>query len=141
MSHRASAGLVSALAHALGGVACSPAARSPTSPPAPRAEAGAQGPISKEGPGRERVSLDRGFRFALGHATDPAKDFGHGTSYFSYLAKAGYGDGPADANFDDRGFRELDLPHDWAVELAFDAKGGHSHGYKALGRVFPENSV
>jgi beta-galactosidase len=91
--------------------------------------------------GRVRTSLDRGFRFALGHATDRAKDFGHGTSYFSYLAKAGYGDGPADPNFDDRGFREVDLPHDWAVELPFDAKGGHSHGYKALGRNFPENSV
>ncbi len=90
---------------------------------------------------RERTSLDHGFRFALGHATDPARDFGHGTSYFSYLAKAGYGDGPADPSFDDRGFREVDLPHDWAVELPFDAKGGHSHGYKALGRDFPENSV
>ena len=91
--------------------------------------------------GRERTSLDRGFRFALGHASDPARDFGHGTSYFSYLAKTGYGDGPADPNFDDRGFRDVDVPHDWAVELPFDVKGGHSHGYKALGRAFPENSV
>jgi beta-galactosidase len=90
---------------------------------------------------RERTSLDRGFRFALGHAIDHERDFGHGTAYFSDLAKAGYGDGPADPHFDDRGFRELDLPHDWAVELPFDAKGGHSHGYKALGRRFPENSV
>ena len=98
-------------------------------------------PVQKAGPGRERTSLDRGFRFALGHATDTARDFGHGTSYFSYLAKAGYGDGPADPNFDDRGFREIELPHDWAVELPFDEKGGHSHGYKALGRNFPENSV
>jgi beta-galactosidase len=92
-------------------------------------------------PPRERTLLDRGFRFALGHATDTARDFGHGTSYFSYLAKAGYADGPADPDFDDRGFREVDLPHDWAVELPFDVKGGHSHGYKALGRAFPENSV
>jgi beta-galactosidase len=98
-------------------------------------------PVSKGGLGRERTSLDRGFRFALGHASDPARDFGHGTSYFSYLAKTGYGDGPADPNFDDRGFRDLDVPHDWAVELPFDVKGGHSHGYKALGRAFPENSV
>src|SRR5688500_6051508 len=80
--------------------ACAPA-RSPTSKavavlaPPPREE-----PVQKAGPGRERTSLDRGFRFTLGHATDPGRDFGHGTSYFSYLAKAGYGDGPADPNFD-----------------------------------------
>lgn len=100
-----------------------------------------QGPLQKTGNGRERTSLDQGFRFARGHATDPERDFGHGKSYFSYLAKAGYADGPADPDFDDRAFRNIDLPHDWAVELPFDAKGGHSHGYKALGRGFPENSV
>ncbi|MBN1886913.1 MAG: beta galactosidase jelly roll domain-containing protein [Thermoflexales bacterium] len=43
--------------------------------------------------------------------------------------------------FDDRAWRTLDLPHDWCVELPFDARGGHSHGYKAIGRAFPENSV
>ena len=98
-------------------------------------------PVKRAAFGRERISLDRGFRFALGHATDLERDFGHGVGYFSDLAKAGYGDGPADPHFDDRGFRVLDLPHDWAVELPFDAKGGHSHGYKALGRGFPENNV
>lgn len=90
---------------------------------------------------RERLSLDAGWRFALGHAHDAAKDFGHATGYFSHLAKAGYGDGPAAEHFDDRDWRKLDLPHDWAVELPFDARGGHSHGYRALGRDFPENSV
>lgn len=98
-------------------------------------------PVKRAAFGRERTSLDRGFRFALGHATDHARDFGHGTGYFSDLAKAGYGDGPADPHFDDRAFRLVDLPHDWAVELPFDAKAGHSHGYKALGRGFPQNSV
>jgi hypothetical protein len=100
--------------------------------PAPRLAPPATGeraaPVAKDGPGRVRTSLDRGFRFALGHAFDTDRDFGHGTSYFSYLAKAGYGDGPADPSFDDRAFRDVDLPHDWAVELPFDAKGGHSHG-------------
>ncbi|MFZ6027556.1 MAG: beta-galactosidase GalA [Chloroflexota bacterium] len=90
---------------------------------------------------RERLSLDAGWCFALGHACDPAKDFGHATAYFSYFAKTGYGDGPAAPHFDDRGWRQLDLPHDWCVELPFDARGGHSHGYKAIGRNFPENSV
>jgi beta-galactosidase len=90
---------------------------------------------------RERISLDSGWRFAFGHPHDTAKDFGHATSYFSYLAKAGYADGPAASDFDDRDWRELDLPHDWAVELPFDERGGRSHGYKALGRGFPETSV
>ncbi|HWA78277.1 MAG TPA: beta-galactosidase GalA [Polyangiaceae bacterium] len=97
--------------------------------------------MSPRTPLRERICLDRGWRFAFGHAYDSAQDFGHGTGYFSYLAKAGYGDGPARADFDDRAFRELDVPHDWAVELPFAANGSHSHGYKALGRNFPETSV
>src|SRR5581483_11685886 len=37
--------------------------------------------------------------------------------------------------------RMVDLPHDWAVELPFDEKGSYSHGYHALGRAFPQNSV
>ena len=69
------------------------------------------------------------------------KDFGTGTGYFSYLAKTGYGDGAAAANFDDRTWRMLDLPHDWAVEVPFDGRGSHSHGYKAIGRNFPDTSV
>jgi len=92
-------------------------------------------------PARERLNFDAGWRFAFGHPSDAAKDFNHGTGYFSYLAKAGYGDGPADPKFDAGAWRELDLPHDWAVEAPFDAKGSHSHGYKAIGRNFPERSV
>lgn len=90
---------------------------------------------------RERILFDPDWLFALGHATDAEKDFGNGTSYFSYFAKAGYGDGAASAGFDDRAWRHINLPHDWCIELPFDARGGHSHGYKAIGREFPENSV
>jgi len=90
---------------------------------------------------RERANFDAGWRFAFGHPSDPAKDFSHGTGYFSYFAKAGYGDGPADPKFDASAWRELDLPHDWAVEAPFDGRGSHSHGYKAVGRNFPERSV
>ncbi len=90
---------------------------------------------------RQRLLMDFGWRFALGHAFDAEKDFKHGTSYFSYFAKTGYGDGPAAGNFDDRAWRIISLPHDWAVEMPFDSRGSHSHGYKAIGRAFPENSV
>jgi len=100
-----------------------------------------EGLASTVAPGRERILFDAGWRFALGHATDRAKDFQHATGYFSYLAKTGYGDGAAAAAFDDRGWRLVDLPHDWAVEVPFDARGSHSHGYKAVGPGFPESSV
>jgi beta-galactosidase len=90
---------------------------------------------------RERVLFDAGWRFAFGHPFDFAKDFDHATGYFSYFAKAGYGDGPAAAKFEDAAWRKLDLPHDWAVEAPFAANGSHSHGYKAVGRNFPDSSV
>jgi beta-galactosidase len=90
---------------------------------------------------REKLLMDFRWHFAFGHAYDAKKDFNNGTSYFSYLTKAGYGDGPAARNFDDRAWRILELPHDWVVELPFDPKAGHSHGYKTVGRNFPEVSV
>ncbi|QBE61690.1 beta-galactosidase GalA [Pseudoduganella lutea] len=95
--------------------------------------AGAQAP-------RERINIDRDWRFAYGHAFDAGQDFGHGTRAF-FFAKAGYGDGPAAPGFKDAGWRRVDLPHDWAVELPFDARGNTNHGSKAIGRAFPENSV
>ncbi len=90
---------------------------------------------------RERTLFDADWRFAFGHPSDTTRDFGHATGYFSYFAKAGYGDGPAAASFDDRAWRVLDLPHDWAVEAPFSPQGSHSHGYKAAGKGFPERSV
>jgi beta-galactosidase len=90
---------------------------------------------------REHISIDSDWRFSFGHPFDTDKDFTNGTSYFSYFAKAGYGDGAASRDFDDRNWRIIDVPHDWAVELPFNNKGTHSHGYKAIGRNFPENSI
>ena len=97
-------------------------------------------PSDPSGP-REKLLFDGDWRFAFGHPFDPAKDFNFGTGYFSYVAKAGYGDGPAAPGFDDRAWRRLDLPHDWAVEQEFSPKGNASHGYRAVGRTSPETSV
>src|ERR1700690_699104 len=91
--------------------------------------------------GRERLLMDFDWRFAFGNANDPARDFDPGSSFFSYLAKAGNGSGGAATDFDDRGWRTVNLPHDWAVALPFSDHASGSHGYKALGRSFPENSV
>lgn len=100
-----------------------------------------KGQIQQESSPRERLLMDFGWRFALGHPFDTEKDFNNGSGYFSYFAKTGYGDGAAAKDFDDRGWRILDVPHDWCVELPFDNRGSFSHGYKAMGRNFPENSV
>ena len=91
--------------------------------------------------GREHLLIDTGWRFALGHPFDTGKDFQNGTSYFSYLAKTGYGDGAAAPGFDDRIWRKLNLPHDWAVEQPFNESASFSHGFKAIGRNFPDASV
>ena len=89
----------------------------------------------------QKTNIDDDWRFALGHATDTSKDFNFATGYFSYLSKTGFGDGPASTAFDDRTWRKIDLPHDWAIEMPFDPEGSHSHGYKAVGPRFPQNSV
>jgi len=95
---------------------------------------------------REELLFDFGWRFAFGHGSDPAKDFGFGAGQNDF-AKTGEFK-IAKAPFDDSGWRPVDLPHDWAVELPFvNDEGGEgdsklrSHGYKPLGRRFPETSV
>ena len=93
------------------------------------------------GGGRERLLMDFGWRFAFGHAFDAKRDFNHKTGYFSYLTKTGFGDGAAAKDFDDRAWRILNLPHDWAVELPFDPKANSSHGFKMVGRNYPETSI
>ncbi len=90
---------------------------------------------------RERLLMDSNWKFAFGHATDVTKDFDHATGQFSHFAKTGFGAGASKQDFDDSGWRVLDLPHDWAVELPFSERGSMSHGFKAIGRNFPENSV
>jgi len=90
---------------------------------------------------RDLILIDKEWRFSLGHLYDTQKDFNHATGYFSYLTKTGYGDGPAAQGFDDRAWRKLDLPHDWAVEQSFSEKASFSHGFKTAGKNFPEKSI
>ena len=90
---------------------------------------------------RELTLIDKDWRFSLGHLYDTKKDFGHAEGYFSYLTKTGFGDGPAAAGFDDRAWRKLDLPHDWAVEQSFSEKASFSHGFKTAGKGFSEKSI
>ena len=66
---------------------------------------------------RERLLLDAGWRFHLGHADDPTRDFGYGNG--DLFAKAGEFFGPSATDFDDGAWSRVDLPHDWAVDLPF----------------------
>ncbi len=91
--------------------------------------------------GREHLLMDLNWRFAFGHASDFEKDFSNGTSYFTWFAKTGYGDGAAAPQFEDRTWREVDLPHDWTVEMPFSPEASHSHGYHTVGWKYPETSV
>ena len=47
--------------------------------------------------------------------------------------KVGQAAGAARPSFDDHGWREVDLPHDWVVEGAFDPEGEYSHGFLPTG--------
>ena len=92
---------------------------------------------------RESIRLDKGWKFKLGHAADPQKDFGCGTEYFNYLTKANsiHNEGPYAQKFDDAGWEEVQVPHDWVATLPYAPEASHSHGYKTVGWKYPETSV
>ena len=92
---------------------------------------------------RETIRLSEGWKFALGNASDPAKDFGCGTEYFNYLTKANsiHNEGPYVQKFDDSGWQEVNIPHDWVTTLPYAKEASHSHGYKTVGYKYPETSV
>ena len=89
---------------------------------------------------RERLLFDFGWKFTFGNSNDPTKDlgFGYGQSDFAKTGEFEF----AKAKLDDSKWRLLNLPHDWAVELPFvDDQEQASHGFKPLGRRYPETSV
>ncbi len=92
---------------------------------------------------RKQLNFDEGWKFHFGHAADPLKDFNY--SITAIFAKSGKTDNTALAiNFNDSGWRSLDLPHDWAVELPFSNSPNfdvQSHGYKPVGGLYPETSI
>jgi beta-galactosidase len=92
---------------------------------------------------RERLLMDFGWRFHFGHANDAEKDFGLGLRRReAQFAKSGNFLPVTRLDFKDDDWRELDLPHDWAVELPFtDAPLVFHQGAKPIGREYPETSV
>jgi beta-galactosidase len=90
---------------------------------------------------RERLLLDFNWRFQLGHANDPAQDFGYGNG--EEFAKTGeFMRVPSKPDFDVSGWRQVDLPHDWVVELPFENDPAlYNQGFKPVGRAHPATSI
>lgn len=102
---------------------------------------------------RERLLMDFGWRFKLADPPEVAKQLDYPEA--SDLAKVRKADmaseperaasridaavahlgedlPPVKARFDDSSWRQLDLPHDWAIELPFEAKANVQHGFKDI---------
>ena len=89
---------------------------------------------------RQHLLFDFGWKFLQGHGVDPRLDVGFGMGQGDF-AKSGDFKFSTE-KFDDSKWRDLNLPHDWAVELPFVRdEEQNSHGYKPLGRRYPETSV
>src|SRR5437867_6908964 len=109
--------------------------------PAPLLRDQARDPSDALAP-RQRRLLDFGWRFHLGHANDPSKDFDFGLEKEKWtFADSGSFLPVAGLKFDDSGWKPVDLPHDWAVELPFENTFRPDHGAKPLGRAYPETSI
>ncbi|HEY4321040.1 MAG TPA: beta-galactosidase GalA [Gemmatimonadales bacterium] len=91
-------------------------------------------------PSRDRLLFDSGWRFHLGHASDPARDFGWGAE--SDFEKSSEVFRPSGLKFDDSAWRAVTLPHDWAVELPYvHADELNEYGDHPVGRNYPETSI
>ena len=92
---------------------------------------------------RTTLRLSEGWKFHQGHAADVSQDFNNGTEYFNYLTKAKsiHNEGPYSEKYDDQQWQDVSIPHDWVENLPYHPQASHSHGYKAIGWRFPENSV
>ncbi len=89
---------------------------------------------------REHLLFDFDWRFFQGNAVDPEKDLNFGADQGDFAKTGDFHF--ATPKFDDAQWRSLSLPHDWAVELPFVYdRTLTSHGFKPLGRKYPETSV
>jgi len=89
---------------------------------------------------REQLLFDFGWKFMLGDGCMPGRDLDFGKDQGDFAKSGEFKFSTAE--FDDAKWRSLNLPHDWAVELPFVRDELlQSHGYKPLGRRYPETSV
>lgn len=103
---------------------------------------------------RERTLLDFDWTFHFGHASDMAKDFDYGIALRTHAKQGARVANNVAHDYDDSNWQKINLPHDWAVTLPFaESRNGAiangadepdmlaAHGYKPIGRDFPETSI
>ena len=94
-------------------------------------------------PVHQRLNFDGDWKFHLGNAADPHRDFNYGIG--NIFAKTGDAANTCiQSKFDDRSWEAVQLPHDWAVGLPYQQVANNdvdAHGYHAVGALFPENSI
>ncbi len=92
---------------------------------------------------QQKINIDDNWKFHLGHAANPEKDFNY--SIVPIFSKSGGAANTAiDPSFSDSSWATVDIPHDWAVHLPFENASNFdvmSHGYKPVGGLFPQNSI
>jgi beta-galactosidase len=102
------------------------------------------GAANAAGAGRERLLMDFNWRFHLGNAADPARDFDFDThKSHNWWDKQGttYNTGALKDNFDDSTWKTINLPHDWGIDLPFDPGASPTLGFRPLGREYPGTSI
>lgn len=102
---------------------------------------------------REYTLLNNHWKFAKGHAANPALDFNYGRalsfSKISFLQESTMLEHdqqsnlsvPHVASFNDSQWENIDLPHDWGMGEAYGQDQFKVKGYRKLGGRSPENSV
>ncbi len=121
--------------------------------------------------GRDQISLDSGWRFQLGDPPDvttnvtwypeisdlaklennsktneitgmDSETYMESIRVNIFTTHAGENVSFVQTNYDDSAWRQLNLPHDWAVELPFNSSADGGHGYKPVGNVsFTTNNI
>ncbi len=89
------------------------------------------------------INFDDYWKFHFGHASDPSKDFKYGVANIFSKTGGAY-ETAIDPNFADSDWTNLNLPHDWAIEVPFANNPNfdvESHGFRKVGGLFPENSI
>jgi beta-galactosidase len=92
---------------------------------------------------QNKMSFDDGWKFHFGHASDPSKDFKYGVATI-FSKTGGAFETAIDPNFVDSDWTNLNLPHDWAIEVPFANNSNfdvESHGFRKVGGLFPETSI
>ena len=92
---------------------------------------------------RERINIDKGWKFHFGHATQPEKDFNYGTARLFAKTVENYWTAIR-PDFDDSAWQSIEIPHDWAVTLPFEYSTNgdvKAHGYKPVGGLYPQTSI